>query len=220
MPMTPLQRALAALSLAGPALFAAGCATWPAEPNAADEVPVALQPAGRVREAGTLGAVGVQVYACRKHAAGGQPAWAFVAPEAELFDAAHRRVGRHGAGPFWALDDGSRIEGTVLTRADAPRPGAIPWLLLATRSSGAAGRLSAVSHVQRIHTEGGAAPAAGCDEASLGREARVPYRADYRLFTPLATPTLSRKYPHETDSDLGPHLRGSLVRLVCPECAG
>jgi hypothetical protein len=127
----------------------------------------------------------VQVYECRAAGAGAPPGWVFVAPEAELFDVRDRRVGEHGAGPFWAAADGSRIVGTVVARADAPKAGAIPWLLLRTRSSGGGGRFSAVSHVQRIHTEGGAAPARGCDAAAhLGRQARVPYRADYRLFVP------------------------------------
>lgn len=181
MTMTSLQRALTAMALAAPAILAAGCATWLA---GAAAVPQALQPDGPVVAAGTLAAAGVQIYACHRPAAGGPPAWTFVAPEAALFDAAGRRVGRHGAGPHWALDDGSRIEGTVLARADAPRPDAIAWLLLSTRSSGGPGRLGAISHVQRIHTEGGLAPASGCDEAHLDGQVRVPYRADYRLFTP------------------------------------
>ena len=34
-----------------------------------------------------------------------------------------------------------------------------------------------------LHTDGGVAPAQGCDATRLGQRAQVPYRADYRLFT-------------------------------------
>lgn len=158
---------------ATPALLAA-CASAPA--------PVMLPPAlalvpGEVHVA-TLPARGVQVYECRAAATGG-PAWTFVAPEAELFETDGRPAGRHGAGPYWLSPDGSRLEATVAARADAPQPGTIPWLLLAARSTGGDGRLAAVTHIRRINTTGGAAPATGCDAGAIGRQARVPYTADY-----------------------------------------
>ncbi len=59
----------------------------------------------------TLDARGVQIYECR--AVAGDPAkyeWAFKAPEADLFDAQGRKVGRHYAGPTWELADGSKVE--------------------------------------------------------------------------------------------------------------
>jgi hypothetical protein len=80
--------------------------------------------------------------------------------------------------------DGSRVVGSLRARADAPASGAIPWLLLSTQSTGAPGVLSAVSFIQRVNTEGGMAPAEGCGAASIGRQTRVGYRADYRLFVP------------------------------------
>lgn len=156
-----------------------GCSTTPAP------LPPALDPGAATRLLTTLSASGVQIYECRAGAAGAAPAWAFVAPEAELFDDAQRRVGDHGAGPTWTLADGSRIVGSVRGRAAAPRPDAIPWLLLETRSTGTAGRLSAVHRVQRVHTEGGIAPATGCDAQRIGTQVRVPYRADYRLLVPV-----------------------------------
>jgi hypothetical protein len=171
---------LSTLSTAFAALLAA-CAVLPPD---AGEVPVALQAGDGHRVLATLSAHGVQIYECRAATAGAAPAWAFVAPEATLTDRLGRRVGDHGAGPSWTADDGSRIVGSVRARADAPRPSAIPWLLLSARSTGAPGRLSPVTLVQRLHTEGGLAPADGCDVQSLGRQARVPYRADYRLFEP------------------------------------
>ena len=70
----------------------------------------------------------------------------------------------------------------MTARADAPQPGAIPWLLLATESVGPAGAYARVTSIQRVNTAGGVAPSAACGTAELGRQARVPYTADYRLF--------------------------------------
>ena len=160
-----------------PALLAA-CASTPA--------PVTLPPAlalapGEVHVA-TLPARGVQLYECRA-GAGGAPAWTFVAPEAELFEQDGRPAGRHGAGPSWQSLDGSRVEATVAARADAPVAGAIPWLLLEARSTGGAGRFAAVTRIRRINTNGGLAPATGCDAAAMGQQARISYTADYLFHT-------------------------------------
>jgi hypothetical protein len=73
--------------------------------------------------------------------------------------------------------------GTVKARADAPTAGTIPWLLLATKSTGPEGAFSRITYIQRVNTTGGAAPTAACAEGLLGRTVRVPYTADYRLFT-------------------------------------
>jgi hypothetical protein len=37
-----------------------------------------------------------------------------------------KRIGGHYAGPTWEANDGSKVVGEVLQRADAPRPGAVP----------------------------------------------------------------------------------------------
>jgi hypothetical protein len=103
-------------------------------------------------------------------------------PQADLFDAQGRLIGRHGTSPFWQAQDGSRVVGQVKARADAPVAGAIPWLLLSTQSTGTPGAFSRVASIQRIHTAGGLAPAAGCTPEHVGAAARIPYTADYRLF--------------------------------------
>lgn len=144
-------------------------------------VPATLDPGAGHRELDLVAARGVQVYECR--AAAGGAAWAFVAPDAELLDRRGGRIGHHGAGPHWTALDGSRIDGAVAARADAPRIDAIPWLLLRTRSAGGPGRWAGVTAIQRIHTEGGLAPAKGCSADRIGQRASVPYRADYRLYT-------------------------------------
>jgi len=141
---------------------------------------------GSVSSSERLTARGVQVYQCRATpgVASGPTQWVFVAPQADLFDADGRRVGRHFDGPRWQADDGSRIVGSVKARADAPRAGAIAWLLLTTTSEGGTGRFSRVANVQRINMVGGVAPEAGCGAASLGASVSVPYTADYVFLTP------------------------------------
>jgi len=174
-------RPLTAL-LAGACLAAlAACAGAPT-PDVI--VPAALEPGRSVRALTTVSATGVQIYECRGASASTTPAWVFVAPEAQLFDERGRSMGSHGAGPYWMGLDGSRVVGSVRARADAPARGAIPWLLISTHSAGAPGVLSAVSFIQRVNTEGGIAPAEGCNAASIGRQTRVGYRADYRFFVP------------------------------------
>lgn len=150
---------------------------------ACTSVPTALEPQGPQRLAERVAARGVQIYECRAqpNAAGAQ--WAFVAPEADLLDARGVVTGKHYAGPHWESLDGSKIVGAVKARADAPQAGAIPWLLLNAKSVGGPGRFAGVTSVQRIHTVGGLAPAKPCDASTLGAIERVPYRADYVLFS-------------------------------------
>jgi Protein of unknown function (DUF3455) len=129
-----------------------------------------------------LPAIGVQIYKCTN--AKGPFTWDFVAPEADLFDVEGKMVGRHGAGPFWEMSDGSKINGTVAGRENSIRPNAIPHLLLTTKSNGGQGRISSVTHLQRINTVGGTAPAAGCAVVGdLDKQVRVFYTADYLLFS-------------------------------------
>ena len=152
-------------------------------PGLPASAPALLVPPGeapRLRVAGR----GVPVYECRR-GNGEAPAWALVAPHAELFDAQGESFGSHGAGPSWQARDGSRIVGTVVARVDAPGRGSIPWLLLRAQSDAGDGELARVSSVQRIRTEGGAAPARGCNARSLGRRTRIPYLADYVFFEPV-----------------------------------
>ena len=127
-------------------------------------------------------AKGVQMYECRAKQDQSGYEWAFVAPEAELFDVRGNRIGRHYAGPHWESTDGSKIVGSAKARADAPVAGAIPWLLLGAKSVGTQGLFSKVTSVQRVNTTGGVAPLDGCSQAATGTPARVPYTADYYFF--------------------------------------
>ncbi|MBY0321450.1 MAG: DUF3455 domain-containing protein [Reyranella sp.] len=122
---------------------------------------------------------GVQIYACEAKDQGF--AWVFKAPEANLFDKQGRLVGTHFAGPTWKLADGS-VVGEVAVRADAPSSGAIPWLLLKSKSHEGSGVPANAAFVRRADTRGGGAPTAGCDAAHKGEQARIRYYALYQFF--------------------------------------
>jgi hypothetical protein len=146
----------------------------------AQPAPANLVPEGETARF-TYAAVGVQIYECKL--VDGKAAWAFVAPEADLFDASGKRIGKHYAGPSWESDDGSKIVGSLKARADAPRPGAIPHLLITTKADAKPGVFAAVSSLQRINTLGGVAPSTPCTASDVGKQARVYYSADYQYFS-------------------------------------
>ncbi len=152
-------------------------------PAAPTDVPVALEAPHREQLVlKTLG-VGVQIYTCGSSKDDPQQfAWNLAAPEATLFDASGRRVGKHYVGPTWEANDGSRIVGVVKAHADSPVKSAIPWLLLTTKSNASAETFSKVRTVQRLHTVAGVAPTMPCNAAQAGRTARVPYTADYYFY--------------------------------------
>ncbi len=126
-----------------------------------------------------LDARGTQDYECRAPKGGTGPhTWVFVQPEADLFDAAGKKVGKHYAGPTWeSLVDGSKVVGVVKASANAPEPGAIPWLLLSSKEASPAGTFSGIRSIQRTDTHGGTPPAGGCERA--GEVLKVPYSALY-----------------------------------------
>ena len=128
---------------------------------------------------------GKQIYACQATSGGqGRFAWVLKRPQADLFDAQGRKIGRHFEGPTWEAGDGSRVVGEVLERATAPRAGAVPWLLLKAKSHEGTGMFARVTYVQRVDTVGGAAPPDGCDAAHAGKEAAIDYHADYYFYAP------------------------------------
>jgi hypothetical protein len=151
----------------------AACATAPASPDSASIDP---SQAERVM---TLVASGVQTYSCEfdaQHHLG----WVFRSPQATLYDTSGHAAVRHGAGPSWEADDGSRIVGRVLAQRPSETPASIPQLLLETHSTSGSGGLSVVRYVQRVHTVGGLAPAASCvSEHEIGSS---PYLADYVFY--------------------------------------
>ena len=164
-------------------LLLGGCA-GPQPSTSAADVPDKLKPAAKESLAMVVPAKGVQIYECRaKKDAVAAYEWAFVGPEADLFDVRGSKIGRHYGGPHWEAADGSKVLGAVKERADAPATDAIPWLLLAAKSVGPDGSFSKVTSIQRVNTVGGVAPRAGCSQAAVGTSARIAYTADYYFFT-------------------------------------
>ena len=128
-------------------------------------------------------AKGVQIYVCKPKA--DDPSkfeWSFKAPEADLTNEQGEKIAKHYAGPTWEASDGSKVIGEVQQKTDAPKPGAVPWLLLKAKSNEGAGAFGKVTYIQRVDTEGGVAPAAGCDQAHTKTEARVDYKANYYFY--------------------------------------
>ena len=145
-------------------------------------VPEKLKPsAGEVLSLETS-ATGVQVYECAAGKAGFE--WVFKGPEAELFDRAGNRIGKHYGGPTWEANDGSKVVAGVAARNDAPDANAIPWLLLSAKSNAGAGVFSRTTSIQRVRTAGGTTPTAACGQAEAGKVTRVAYTAMYYFYAP------------------------------------
>jgi hypothetical protein len=148
----------------------------PASAAALADLPAALKPTG-IAPYLEVSATGVQIYTCGKNDAGAAT-WIFKAPEAVLFDQDKKQIGKHYAGPTWEGMQGGKV--VAAAKANAPgAAGSIPWLLLEVKSSEGAGVFTEAKGVLRIATNGGVAPAQGCDAAHAGQEARVPYTATY-----------------------------------------
>lgn len=144
------------------------------------DVPAAIALPAGAKVVLQLSATGVQIYRCEAAAGDANAfAWKFKAPEATLADAQGHPAGRHYAGPTWESADGSRITATVAAKQAAPDGNSIPWLLLTAVVAQPGGALGHVAYVQRLHTQGGSAPATGCSADKANAEIRVPYTADY-----------------------------------------
>jgi hypothetical protein len=156
----------------------------PSGPSCPATVPAALNPPADATLAASFGAQGVQVYVCAAPAAGGAPAWTLKAPHAVLSQG-NEVAAIHFAGPTWQAVDGSSL--TAAKVAADPGPDAkkaVPWLLLKASGNTGTGLFGDVTFVQRLATEGGVAPAGGCDAAHLNAQVLVPYRADYFFYHP------------------------------------
>jgi len=125
-------------------------------------------------------AIGVQIYTCQAVTTG--YAWAFLAPEASLFDRHGHLVIKHFAGPTWqSVDDGSEVVAKKIADFTA-HADAIPELLLEATTHAGKGRMQDVSYIQRLDTAGGLAPSTGCDAAHVGATSRVDYTATYFFY--------------------------------------
>jgi len=158
-----------------------GCAAH--HVSMAPKVPEPLNVPNDQKLAFTLRGVGVQIYVCK---AGADDAarfdWAFLAPEAVLYDDQAHKIGKHYAGPTWEANDGSKVVGEVVAKDNGPDPAAIPWLLLRAKAHEGTGIFSRIASVQRLNTKGGKPPSDECTPAKAGIEVRVPYLADYYFY--------------------------------------
>lgn len=128
---------------------------------------------------------GKQIYACQASPQDKTKfAWVLARPQAELFDAKGVKIGSHYEGPTWEANEGGKVTGEVQQRAQAPRAGAVPWLLLKAKTVEGSGAFGRVTYIQRVNTIGGAAPDEGCDQAHSGKELAVDYQADYYFYGP------------------------------------
>jgi len=121
-------------------------------------------------------AIGVQIYKWNGSA------WAFVAPEANLYadDRFRFKIGTHYAGPTWEANNGGKV---IAARVNgcSPDPESIAWLLLESVDNDGPGVFGKTSYIQRINTVSGLAPKrAG---TFVGEEVRMPYTTDYLFYT-------------------------------------
>jgi hypothetical protein len=123
---------------------------------------------------------GKQIYVCRNSE--GTFAWKLKAPDATLFNEAGEEAGHHFAGPTWEAKDGSRVTAKLVASVRPKKPDTIPWLLLDAVSHDGKGVMANVESIQRLHTKGGAAPAAGCSASYENEETSVAYEADYYFY--------------------------------------
>ena len=151
--------------------------TPPTDVPAAIAAPAGLEPVLLAHASGS------QIYTCQA-GSDGKFAWTLKAPDAELRDDNGKVIGRHSAGPTWKLDDSSEVTGKAAAHVDSPDAASIPWLLVNVVSRAGNGALSKVTTIQRLHTQGGKAPAAGCDEAHKDAETKSSYSADYYFYAP------------------------------------
>lgn len=142
-------------------------------------LPAAVQvPAGHQVVLETVGA-GDITYECKAKADMSGHEWVFVGPMATLKDRSGKAVGSYFGPPAtWKANDGSAVTGKQLAVAPAGT-GNIPLQLVQANPATGMGAMTGISHIQRVATMGGVAPASTCDAGSVGRKEVVKYQADY-----------------------------------------
>jgi Protein of unknown function (DUF3455) len=148
--------------------------------------------------------VGTQNYECQPVGSLGRVDWVLFTPQATLFSDQDEQLITHFFSPnplengivrvAWQdSQDTSTVWGRVIQSSldrDFVKAGAIPWLLIDVETTGAqtgptgGNTLVKTTFIQRLNTDGGAAPAVGCDRPTdIGKKRFVPYAADYFFYT-------------------------------------
>ncbi len=110
--------------------------------------------------------------------------WAFVGPDAKLFDRMGKQIGRYYGPPAtWESSDSSKITGAQLAVAPA-QAGSIPLQLVKANPAMTQGAMNGVSYIQRVATNGGVAPGEACEASTTGARRTVNYQADYIFWSP------------------------------------
>lgn len=150
------------------------------------DLPAAVQvPAGH-RVAFETVAAGDITYECRvKKDMADEFEWVFVGPKADLQGRHGEQLGKYYGPPAtWDFNDGSKISGAQLAVAPNGK-GNIPLQLVKTNQAMGSGMAEGISHIQRVATQGGVAPALPCDVGARGNKQVVTYSADYIFWKPL-----------------------------------
>jgi hypothetical protein len=162
-------------------------------------VPASLAVPDGYRLFSIVHATGTQNYICLPGGTG--VTWAFLGPQATLFDERGEQVMTHflsgnpaeglTARPTWQHSrDTSAVWAMPIASYNQPdfvEPGAISWLLLrvvGTQYGPTWGdRLVRTAFIQRVNTSGGVAPAEGCTTTGdIGKRVLVPYSTDYAFY--------------------------------------
>ena len=178
--MTALLAVRTALITTVAAMAACGCSSLPTTTFSQDTLPDAVKvPTGHRVVMETVG-VGEITYECRAKAnAAGEFEWAFVGPKAALNDRSGKTVGSYWGPPAtWQSLDGSKVSGAQVAVAPAGA-GNIPLQLVKANPAMGDGAMMGVSHIQRVATRGGTAPAMPCNAGAAGQRQVVQYQADY-----------------------------------------
>jgi hypothetical protein len=109
--------------------------------------------------------------------------WVLAGPDAKLYDASNKKVGSHGFGPHWEISPADSIFAQHFSpqrTSPSPEPNTVAWLLLMPKvGTTPTGIFADVDYIQRIGTQGGAAPSA--PPASIDETTDVKYTAIYRF---------------------------------------
>ena len=173
-----------------PALAVATLVGMPA--LAAIPEPAGLSPQMRVganeEAAFMLSGSGVHVYQCRVtandatiNAAANTFGWSFVAPDATLFEGARSAARLTSPNLIESTNDRGSVSGLMRSTQSAGGNN-LPWTAMRALPVGDTGLFAGVTSIQRVNTNGGAAPFTGCNAGAVGSEARVAYRADYYFY--------------------------------------
>ncbi len=171
---------ISTLAAAAALLTACGSMAPMAPKFSQDGLPEAIKvPMGNTVAMETVG-VGEITYECRDKAnAPGMTEWVFVGPNAVLNNRSGKQVGKYFGPPAtWESMDGSKLTATQLAVAPAGA-GNIPLQLVKANPAMGMGAMAGVTHIQRVATVGGVAPASLCSPANKGSKQVVKYQADY-----------------------------------------